>query len=113
MLDQLIELGQQKTTTGKTGKIKADIEPEDWLQSLHFGNYRFRTERGDAFARQYRKSAAQLELTPARWSNKALIFCLSVMPYERTLGISVPIPGYVVNAIPKAWGTITENIKGN
>jgi len=109
-LDLLIELGKQNPAPEQLKDIKAKIKPED-MATIIYTSGTTGVQKGVMLSHNnIVNQLKSLEMTPAKWSNKALSFLPLCHAYERVLVYLYQHLGMSVY-YAESLGTIAENIK--
>lgn len=109
-LDQLIESGKQNPAPEQLTAIKEKIKPED-MATIIYTSGTTGVQKGVMLSHNnIVNQLKSLEMTPAKWSNKALSFLPLCHAYERVLVYLYQYLGMSVY-YAESLGTIAENIK--
>lgn len=109
-LDQLIESGKQNPAPEQLTAIKEKIKPED-MATIIYTSGTTGVQKGVMLSHNnIVNQLKNLEMTPAKWSNKALSFLPLCHAYERVLVYLYQYLGMSVY-YAESLGTIAENIK--
>ena len=109
-LDMLIELGKQNPAPERLKDIKEKIKPED-MATIIYTSGTTGVQKGVMLSHNnIVNQLKNLEMTPAKWSNKALSFLPLCHAYERVLVYLYQYLGMSVY-YAESLGTIAENIK--
>ena len=109
-LDQLIESGKQNPAPEQLTAIKEKIKPED-MATIIYTSGTTGVQKGVMLSHNnIANQLKSLEMTPAKWSNKALSFLPLCHAYERVLVYLYQYLGMSVY-YAESLGTIAENIK--
>ena len=109
-LDLLIESGKENPAPEELKAIKAKIKPED-MATIIYTSGTTGVQKGVMLSHNnIVNQLKSLEMTPAKWSNKALSFLPLCHAYERVLVYLYQYLGMSVY-YAESLGTIAENIK--
>ena len=109
-LDMLIELGKKNPAPEQLKDIKEKIKPED-MATIIYTSGTTGVQKGVMLSHNnIVNQLKNLEMTPAKWSNKALSFLPLCHAYERVLVYLYQHLGMSVY-YAESLGTIAENIK--